>query len=272
MLSAPTFELDVANSGFVRVDPPGIGDGTASFRVALRVMNPNPFALKLAAVDGDLFFRDVRAAALSFRGGIDVPAGGSAPLLLDVKVPLGAAPALLDTVAGLVGGGGVSYRLEASVGVELLGTVQRFPRFTLAQGEVDTRLALSAPRLSLSGSELRFESVNSVVLSLDLALQNPGVVGYRVSAPELVLQVAGEPAATATLEAVEVPAGSSSAARVTFRFDPLRLGAALTAQVQSAAAGAGGLSVALNGAWNLEAPGIASLALQSSRLLDTVVR
>ena len=102
MLSAPTFSLDASRSGFVRIDPPGIGEGTASFRIALRVENPNPFALKLAALDGDLFFQDVRAAALSFRGGIDLPAAGSAPLILDVRVPLGAAPALLDTIAGLV--------------------------------------------------------------------------------------------------------------------------------------------------------------------------
>ncbi|HZJ10426.1 MAG TPA: LEA type 2 family protein [Trueperaceae bacterium] len=272
MLAAPTFTVDAANSGFVRVDPPGIGDGTASFRVALRVENPNPFAIKLAALDGDLFLQNARAAALSFRGGIDVPAGGNAPLLLDVKVPLGAAPTLLETISGLVGGTGVSYRLEASVGVELLGTVQRFPRFTLAEGAVDTRLALSAPRVSLSGSELRFESVNSVMLALDITLQNPGIVGYRVSAPELVLQVAGQEAARGSLTDVAVPAGGSSAARVSFRFDPLRLGAALVAQVQSAAAGVGGLSVALSGAWSLEAPGIAALTLQPSRLLETVVR
>lgn len=272
MLSAPTFSVDQANSGFVRVDPPGIGDGTAAFRLALRVHNPNPFALKLAALDGDLFFQDVRAAALSFRGGIDVPAGGDAPLLLDVKVPLGAAPVLLESIAGLVGGSGVRYRLEASVGVDLLGTTQRFPRFTLAQGQVDARLALSAPRLSLSGSELRFESVNSVVLALDLAIQNPGVLGYRLSAPELVLRVAGQEAASASLSGAEVPAGGNAVARVSFRFDPLRLGAALAAQVQAAAAGAGGLSIALDGAWNLEAPGIASLALQPARVLEAVAR
>lgn len=272
MLSAPTFSIDAANSGFVRVDPPGIGDGTASFRVALRVHNPNPYAFKLAALDGDLFFQDVRAAALSFRGGLDVPAGGSAPLLLDVRVPLGAAPLLLDTLSGLVGGGEVRYRLEASVGVDLLGTVQRFPRFVLAQGALDTRLALSAPRLSLEGSQLRFESVNSVALTLELAVQNPGLLGYRVSAPQLNLRVAGQQAASASLSNAEVPAGGRAVVSLTFRFDPLQLGAALASQVQAAAAGAGGLSIAIDGGWQLEAPGIAALTLQPSRLLEAVAR
>lgn len=272
MLSAPTFTLDAARSGFVRVDPPGIGDGTASFRIALRAENPNAFSIKLASLDGDLFLQNSRAAALSFRGGIDLPAGGGAPLLLDVKVPLGAAPALLDTIASLVGGGDVSYRLESAVGVELLGTVQRFPRFTLAEGTVAGGLALSAPQLSLAGSELRFESVNSVSLTLELAIANPGIVGYAVVAPELALAVAGQQAATGTLSRVSVPAGGEARTQITFRFDPLRLGAALAAQVQGAAAGVGGLSVSLNGGWNLEAPGVAALALQPTRLLETVVR
>jgi len=272
MLAAPTFSVDAARSGFVRIDPPGIGDGTASFRLALRAENPNPFAIKLAALDGDLFLQDARVAAISFRGGIDLPASGSAPLLLDIKVPLGAAPALLDTIAALVGGGNVGYRVESAVGVELLGTVQRFPRFTLASGRVTTNLVLSAPELSLAGSELRFESVNSVALTLDLDIANPGIVGYNVSAPALVLRVGGQEAATGTLQGAAVPAAGTARARLTFRFDPLRLGAALAAQVQGAAAGVGGLSFSLDGAWNLEAPGVAALALQPKKLLEAVIR
>src|SRR5690606_28991458 len=155
--------------------------------------------------------------------------------------------------------------------IELLGTVQRFPRFTLAQGRVATNLAISAPVLSLAGSELRFESVNSVALSLDLDVANPGIVGYNVSAPDLILQVGGQEAARGTLQGAAVPAGGNARARITFRFDPLQLGAALAAQVQGAAAGVGGLSVSLSGAWNLEAPGIAALALQPTRLLEAVV-
>src|SRR5690606_13499851 len=118
--------------------------------VALRAENPNPFAIKLAALDGDLFLQDARVAAISFRGGIDLPAAGGAPLLLDIKVPLGAAPALLDSIAALVGGGDVGYRVESAVGIELLGTVQRFPRFTLAQGTVTSNLAIRTPQLSLA--------------------------------------------------------------------------------------------------------------------------
>jgi LEA14-like dessication related protein len=272
MLSAPTFAVDQAGSGFVRIDPPGVGDGSALFRVALRVTNPNPFGLKLAALDGDLFFNDARAAALSFRGGLDVPANGTAPLLLDVRVPLGAAPALLQSIASLVGGSSVRYRLESAVSVDLLGTVQRFPHFTLATGELSNPLVLSAPRLTLVSGSLRFESVSSVALSLELSVTNPGIVGYRVSAPSLVLRVGGADAATASLGATDVPALGSATTSLTFRFDPLSLGTAVATQVQAASAGVGTVSFALVGGWSLDAPGLAGLSLEPSTLLQEALR
>src|SRR5690606_39304282 len=98
MLSAPTFTLDARGSGFVRIDPPGGGDGSALFRVALVAQNPNPFALRLAALDGDLFPQDVRAAAASFRGGLELPAQGSSRPVLDVRGPPTPAPAPLESL------------------------------------------------------------------------------------------------------------------------------------------------------------------------------
>lgn len=272
MLSAPTFSVDQAGSGFVSIDPPGIGDGSALFRVAMRVTNPNPFGLKLAALDGDMFFNDTRAAALSFRGGLDLPASGTAQLLLDVRVPLGAAPALLESIASLVGGGSVRYRLDSAVAVDLLGTVQSFPRFTLASGELSNPLVISAPRLSLVSSSLRFESVSSVALALELSVSNPGIVGYRVSSPAVVLRVGGADAATASLGATAVPALGSATTTLTFRFDPLTLGPALAAQVQAASAGVGTLSFGLVGGWSLDAPGLAGLALEPANLLQDALR
>jgi len=272
MLSAPTFAIDQAGTGFVRIDPPGVGDGSALFRVALLVTNPNPFGLKLAALDGDLFFNDTRAAALSFRGGLDVPATGTAPLLLDVRVPLGAAPALLEAIASLVGGSSVRYRLDSAVAVDLLGTVQSFPRFTLASGALSNPLVLSAPRLALINSSLRFESVSSVALTLELSVTNPGIVGYRVSSPAVVLRVGGADAGTASLGATDVPALGSGTTTLTFRFDPLTLGPAVSAQVQAASAGVGTVSFALIGGWTLEAPGLAGLTLEPANLLQDALR
>jgi len=272
VLSVPTFALDAARSGFVRIDPPGIGDGTALFRLSLEVRNPNAVGFKLSGLDGSLFIRNTRAATATFRGGIDVPARGSATLVLDVRVPLGAAPALLDTISTYIGGAATPYRLDSAVTIDVFGSPQRFPEFTLVSGELAPPTGLQVPQIELVGGGMRFESVSSVALNLDLRLTNPGRLGFRVGAPEVRLAVAGAQAATGSLTPVELPAGGTTDVTLSFRFDPLALGAAIAAQVQAASSGGAGLAVSLEGGWNLEAPGVATLSLQPTRLLDTVLR
>lgn len=272
VLSVPTFTLDASKSGFVRIDPPGIGDGTALFRLSLEVSNPNAVGFKLSGLDGSLFIRNTRAATATFRGGIDVPARGSAALVLDVRVPLGAAPALLDTVASYIGGAATPYRLDSAVTIDVFGVPQRFPEFTLVSGQLAPSAGLQIPQIELVGGGMRFESVSSVALNLNLRLSNPGIVGFRVGAPELNLAVAGAQAASGSLGPVELPAGGTTDVAVSFRFDPLALGTAIAAQVQAASSGAAGLAFSLNGGWNLEAPGVATLSLQPTGLLDAVLR
>ncbi|HEX7039221.1 MAG TPA: LEA type 2 family protein [Trueperaceae bacterium] len=271
MLSAPTFALDARGSGFVRIDPPGVGDGSALFRLSLVAQNPNPFALRLSALEGDLFLQDVRAAAVSFRGGLELPASGSSRVVVDVRVPLAAAPALLESLANVLGGGRARYRVDASVAVEVLGTTQRFPRFTLVEGSLETGLALVAPSVALGSASLRVEGLNRVAVDMELNVTNPGPIGYLLSSPQLVLQVGGQDAAVARLEPVPVPANGSAVATLSFAFDPFRLGSALADQVRAAAAG-GGLAVTLRGGWGLDAAGIATLDLSPTRLLEAVVR
>ena len=272
VLSPPTFRLAPSGSGFVRIDPPGVGAGTATFRLALTVENPNPVGVRLAGLDGDLYLRERRAAGASFRGGIDLPARGSAPLTLDVVVPLGAADDVLAAISALVGGAPLPYRLDAAVTVDVFGAPQRFPSFTLARGEVTGIPGLAAPKVELTGSSLRFVSVRNVEMRLDLRIVNGGILGYRAQAPTVVLVIGGAEAAAAGLSAVDVPAGSDANASLTFSFDPLGLGAALAAQVQAAAAGTGGLNVTLRGPWRLEAAGIATLGLEPAVLLQDVLR
>lgn len=271
MLSAPTFRLDPSGSGFVRIDPPGVGDGSAVFRLVLVAENPNPFALRLAALDGDLYLQDVRAAQAQFRGGLELPANGSSRLILDARVPLTAAPALLESLANVLGAGTVRYRVDAGVSVDVLGSTQRFPRFTLVEGQLDTGLALVAPRVAVGAASMRIEGISSVAVDLELTVTNPGPIGYLLSSPQMVLKVGGQDAAVAEMTALPVPANGSGTAQLTFRFDPLRLGPALAEQVRSAAAGSG-LAVTLRGGWELQAAGIAGLTLQPTDLLETVVR
>jgi hypothetical protein len=109
-------------------------------------------------------------------------------------------------------------------------------------------------------------------MSLDLSVANPGIVGYRVSAPALVLRVGGADAATASLGSIDVPALGAGTATLTFRFNPLELGPALAGQVQAASAGVGTMSFALVGGWSLDAPGLAGLSLEPATLLQDALR
>lgn len=272
VLSPPTFTVDAAASGFVRIDPPGVGDGTALFRLALKVENPNAVRAKLTALDGTLLVAEQRAAAVSFRGAIDIPARGASPLLLDVIVPLGAAPTLLDSIANYLSGSPTTFRVDAAVTMDVLGSPQRFPAFSLFRGDLPQLGGLLAPKLTLEANTLKFENVTTALLELDAQITNPGLIGYLVSAPQLRLLIGGAEAATISLEPVAVTAKNSTDLKLSFRFEPLTLGEALAAQVQAASAGLGGLSITVAGAWNLSAPGLAELTLQPTTLVSDVLR
>lgn len=272
VLSTPSFKLDAANSGFISIDPPGVGDGAALFRLTLEVENANKTALQLTGLDGALLIRGARAAGATFRGAVNVPAGGTAPLLLDVKVPLGAAPALLDSLAAHVAGAATPFRLDAAVTVQALGAPLRYPQFTLVSGELQGNFSLAAPRLELLQADLRFEAVDSVALTLRLRLLNGGAIGVLAQLPHLQLGVAGAEAAVAALSPLALPSHGSNEAELTFRFAPASLGEALTAQIQAASAGVGGVAISLRGGWLLEAPGIATLTLPTTTLLEASVR
>ncbi len=269
VITPPSFELLPEGSGLTRIDPPGVGDGAAVFRLEMRVHNDNPVGLRLAELDGAMFLAGVRAADARFQGGVDLPARGSARLSLDVRVPLGQVPSLLPVVASLVGGAPTEVRVEAGVGVDVFGSLQRFPRFTLVRAEVRSPLALLAPSLTLDpgATELRLASLSSVEVRLAADLANPSPIGYRVAAPSLELSLAGVRVADAGLDAVSVPAGATVPVVVSFRFDPLSIAAALAGRLQGVAAGVSSVDFDLRGAWQLDAPGITSRTLAADSLL-----
>lgn len=272
VLAPPTFQLDGERSGFVSIDPPGVGDASALFRLYLLVGNPNPVAARLSALDGTLNLRDVRAAGTSFRGAVQLPANGAAPLLLDIKVPLGAAPAVMDALAALVAGESVDYRFDAAVTIDVLGSPQRFPAFTLVRGQLPGGPGLVAPRMEFASTGLRFEAVGAAVLDLQLALTNPGVIGYVADVADLVLSVGGAEAAHAELPPTAVPGGATVRTTLSIRFAPLELGEAIAEQIQAGAAGLGGVSLQLAGAWRLEAPGLITTSLGKTTLLRGALR
>ncbi len=274
VIAPPDFRFVSDGSGLIRLDPPGVGQGVALFRVNLEVNNPNPIAVRLATLSGDLLLQGVTAASANFAGGLDLPAKGKARLALDVSIPLVGIPRLLPVLANLVAGAPTEVQVDADVGVSVFGTVQRFPRFQLVRATVTAPLTMLAPRLALDSDAVavRVVSVNRVELVIGAVLTNPAALGYQASLPTLTLSLDGQEAARASLATVSLPAGASVPVQFTFAFDPLRLGATMAVKLQTLAGGVGTVAFGLEGGWRLEAPGVSKAELPVGDLLSGLLR
>jgi LEA14-like dessication related protein len=259
VLAPPTFRLVPEGTGLTRLDLPGFGSGGATFRVVVDAHNPNPVGVRLAVLDGDLFLNDATAARASFPGGVDLPGRGQARLTLDVTVPTDRLPALLGVFGDVLAGRAVGYRLDGVVGIEVLGSVQRFPSVTLVQGTVQQDLALRAPIVSIDrdASGVREISFDRVTIDVGLRLRNPNVVGLEVRAPDARLRLGDRDVATIQLSPTRLPSGSESTVVQRIVLNPVQLGAAIVAQLQQLAGGQpAAVDVVIVGRWELEVPGL----------------
>jgi hypothetical protein len=256
-LGAPTFRLVTESSRIVRLDPPGaFAEGAMVVRVALRATNPNPIAVRLSHLEGDLWLGGVTAAAFSFVGGLELPARGDAALAVEVAVPLGRLDALIGPLADAVAGRPLAYRIDAAVGIDVLGVPTRFPRFTVARGEVrQADLVPAAPRVSFDPAttgvrEARFDRVT---LSIGLIVDNPGPLGFVLRAPDARLRLGDRDVASVGVPAIRVAAGSTATWAQEVVINPVALGVALATQLQSVASGgAAAIDIAVLGRWELD--------------------
>lgn len=266
-LGAPVFRLVPEASGVERFEL-GPDGARLVLRTELSVTNPNPVGLSLASLEGGLALRGVPAADVRFVGGVDVPAQGSARLPLEVAVPLPGGIGLVDAAVALLGGAPVAYRLDAAVGVELLGVRTTFPRTTLVAGELRSPpLTALAPRLRWAPDASGVVGVRGgrVVVALAFDVVNPGLLGYRASAPDARLRLAGREVASLTVPETLVPAGGAVRWTQELELDPLALGAALAARLGAGALGAP-VEVALDGSWTLDLGPLGRVAFDPTTL------
>ena len=256
-LGAPTFRLVTESSRIVRLDPPGaFAEGAMAVRVALRATNPNPVAVRLSFLEGELWLGGVTAAEFSVVGGLELPARGDAALAVEVAVPLGRLDALIGPLADAVAGRPLAYRVDAAVGIDVLGAPTRFPRVTVARGEVrQADLVPAAPRVSFDPAttgvrEARFDRVT---LSIGLIVDNPGPLGFVLRAPDARLRLGDRDVASIGVPAIRVAAGSSAPWAQEVVINPVALGVALATQLQSVATGgAAAIDIAVLGRWELD--------------------
>ncbi|MFU8887493.1 MAG: LEA type 2 family protein [Trueperaceae bacterium] len=256
-LAAPTFRLVPDATRIVRLDPPGaFTEGGMLVRVALRATNPNPIGLRLAELEGELRLNDVPAAGLRFVGGLELPPRAAADLVVEVSVPLGRIDALVGPLSDAVAGRPLVYRVDAVVGVDVLGVPTRFPAVTIARGEVrQADLLPAAPRVSFDPTttgvrEARFDRVT---LAIGLIVDNPGPLGFVLRAPDARLRLGDRDVATVGVPAVRVAARSSATWAQEVVFSPVALGVTLATQLQAiATGGAAAIDIALLGSWELD--------------------
>ncbi len=273
-LSPPTFRLQSEASGFVRLDVAAVTAPSATFRVVLDVVNPNPVPVRLALLEGELVLASIPSARVRFVDGIDLPARGQAQLELDVTIAADAVPALAGVFTDALLGRPVAYRLDADIGIEVFGVLQRFPRTTVAAGEVRSGLTLTGPsvRYDAAASGVRSVAFDRVVLDLAFHVDNTGAVGMIVRAPDVRVALGGRTVVSLQVPATPLPAGGSARVVQELVINPTQLGAAVVAELTRLAAGqAASLRITLDGAWDLEVPGVVSRRIEAAQLLDVLI-
>jgi hypothetical protein len=114
--------------------------GGAAVRLRARVMNPNPFGVRLSTLVGDLFLDDTRAAAVDFPLGLSILANDEAEIPIDLVIGFADVPQLAQVVGRAFSGSQLGYRLDGRVGVDA-GPLGRptFGPMTILEGDVRVR-------------------------------------------------------------------------------------------------------------------------------------
>jgi LEA14-like dessication related protein len=136
VVQAPSFSIS-GELQVVSFEPPLIGTGQITLRLPMQVYNPNAFELSLTRIDFDLFVNSRLAITSSTSQGLSLVSQGSAPFVLDIKVPLESGFQLIADFAALTQGQATTYQLDGSVTATVLNAVQVFARTTLVSGRVN---------------------------------------------------------------------------------------------------------------------------------------
>lgn len=251
VLAPPSFEAGTVR--LLRLDPPGVGAEGMVLGVEATVRNPNPIGLAVRDVELALELGGASVARSSLPAGLNLPAAGRSPLIIEVAVPWSAAPGLVTDVAALLGGQPLPYRVDAAVAVDLVGVTQRFGGLTLAQGRLQPPGPWTPPTLRLDTSEAHL-ALSGTTLSVEVGViaSNPGVIGVRVEAPSLDLRLGGRPLGRVEVAPAALPAGATVRLPLRIEVALSDLGAVLATRI----AAGGELELALNGAWRFEAAGV----------------
>jgi hypothetical protein len=142
LIQPPRFEQARDQPSEIRILPQGgQSAGGATVRLWTTVTNPNPFGLTLSTLDAALMLEDVEAADASFPLGLPLPARQSETIPLDLTVSFANVPRLVSVIRQAATGGGLTYRLEGTVGIDAGRLGQpTFGPMTILTGNLRSRL------------------------------------------------------------------------------------------------------------------------------------
>jgi LEA14-like dessication related protein len=114
--------------------------GGATVRIWTDVTNPNPFGFTLSTVQATLLLDGVEAADADFPLGLPLQPQQTETIPFDLTVSFANVPRLANVIRQAASGGGLSYRLEGTVGVDAGRFGQpTFGPLTLVSGDLRAR-------------------------------------------------------------------------------------------------------------------------------------
>lgn len=142
LIQPPRFEQAADRQSEIRLLPVQSGRiaGGATVRIWTDVTNPNPFGFTLSTVQATLLLDDVEAADADFPLGLPLQPRQTETIPFDLTVSFANVPRLANIIRQAASGGGLSYRLEGTIGVDAGRFGQpTFGPLTLVSGDLRAR-------------------------------------------------------------------------------------------------------------------------------------
>ena len=143
LIQPPIFEQAPGSPSEIRLSPiqSGRAGGGATVRIWTNVTNPNPFGFTLSTVQATLLLDDVEAADAEFPLGLPLRPRQTETIPFDLTVSFTNVPRLANVIRQAASGGGLTYRLEGTIGVDAGRFGQpTFGPLMLVSGDLRARL------------------------------------------------------------------------------------------------------------------------------------
>jgi LEA14-like dessication related protein len=198
----------------------------ATVALLFDLSNPNGFGLELARAGWQVEVESTRVAAGDMPGGVTIPANGTAPISLPVRVRFADVPGILSLFGR--GDGELPYRVSGSIGVRTpLGVID------LPVSHSDRLRLPKLPRFGVDSLAVRSVSFGSVALAVRLRVTNPNGFALPPGALDTAIAIGGASVARtegARLQAI--PGSSSATVEIPVKVDLAAAGRAASQLVQ----------------------------------------